>query len=439
MIKKYFCINLFIILFTTFANSQNKVFSSENPLIELVATRENAMIDLSGSYSAMSTNDGRFWDKVHPTVIGIPDSLNNVKVYFDWMSNIQALYQSYKSSVISGRLYDSYRKAWRSDTTFCTPDYVNTFIVIATGTSNSGRRYYLFDSNNNHDLSDEKLYETSYSSLRNGNNNTIYQPHKVIYEKFIDGKIQIDSTWIAFFEDEEHMWLQFRDKASTSFELNSVHYTIDVIPSTSRSSRYSLGVKFNISYGESNKNEYYNLDHLYLGKSSYQLTCSNDGLTVFLTKDKVVQKEESTQVGMYPYKFKAKTLNGDSIHFPDDFKGKYVLLDFWSLTCAPCIQEIKEYYIDIYKEYGGDKFEIIGVSNNKQQDLKNFVDKFGIKWIIVSDEEQDNIQKKYGVYFYPTLYMINPDGTILGKNEDLRSGLFVSLLKGNIKAEKNAR
>jgi len=53
---------------------------------------------------------------------------------------------------------------------------------------------------------------------------------------------------------------------------------------------------------------------------------------------------------MLPIAFKAKTYLGDSTSFPSDFKGKYVLPDFWPISCAPCIQEIKDYYIDIYNK-----------------------------------------------------------------------------------------
>ena len=43
-----------------------------------------------------------------------------------------------------------------------------------------------------------------------------------------------------------------------------------------------------------------------------------------------------------------------------DFKGKYVLLDFWATWCRPCIAEIPNLK-KIKKDFGGEKFEIISV------------------------------------------------------------------------------
>jgi len=80
------------------------------------------------------------------------------------------------------------------------------------------------------------------------------------------------------------------------------------------------------------------------------LSCSSDGLKIYLTKDTNAISKGSIRVAMLPIAFKAKTYLGDSTSLPSDFKGKYVLPDFWPISCAPCIQEIKDYYIDIYNK-----------------------------------------------------------------------------------------
>ena len=38
----------------------------------------------------------------------------------------------------------------------------------------------------------------------------------------------------------------------------------------------------------------------------------------------------SLQVGFRPYAFTAVDMAGRTVHFPGDFAGKYVLLDFWA-------------------------------------------------------------------------------------------------------------
>lgn len=415
---------------------QKNVYTESDNLIEINALRQSTPInDLSG-YMGMSTKDGRFWDNVFPIVKGIPDSLKDVKIYYTWLNNIQALYQAYKAGEVDKKDFDYYYQAWGSDTTNCLSDYVKTFVVIATGVSKSGQAYYFFDSDNDFDMTNESPYETTRES-RNyySNKNKEFQPHKVTYEKVIDGQIEQDSTWIAFFENENGMWLQFCERATAKFQFDSTNYKIEVRPSISN--RYRESTTFKVSNAVNKKSKDFNVgEYLKLGNSYYRLDCSSDGLKIFLTKEINALTNGSTQVGMPPVGFTARTYSGDFIDFPSDYKGKFVLLDFWSTGCAPCVQEIRDYYIDIYKKYGGEQFEIIGIADNLPHELDNFIKKYQIQWTIIPDKEQKVIQKKYHIFQYPTLYLINPEGKIIAKGEELRSGKFVSILDENIKTNQ---
>jgi hypothetical protein len=55
--------------------------------------------------------------------------------------------------------------------------------------------------------------------------------------------------------------------------------------------------------------------------------------------ESIALKKGSTQVNMPAIPFTGVTINGDTVNFPEDFKGKYDLLDFWSTGCPHCIVE----------------------------------------------------------------------------------------------------
>lgn len=99
-------------------------------------------------------------------------------------------------------------------------------------------------------------------------------------------------------------------------------------------------------------------------------------------------------------------------------KGKYVLLDFWAAWCGPCRQENPN-VVRMYQKYGGDKFEILGVSLDRKKDswIKAIADD-GLTWPQISDLKyfQSEAAKLYNINSIPATYLIGPDGTIVAKN-----------------------
>lgn len=101
-----------------------------------------------------------------------------------------------------------------------------------------------------------------------------------------------------------------------------------------------------------------------------------------------------------------------------DYKEKIILLDFWASWCAPCIDKFKE-LIPIYEKYKNDGFVVFAVSvDDNALKWKLAIQKGNYKWINVS-ELSGQITKPvidYGVYEYPTNFLIDADGKIYKKN-----------------------
>jgi len=103
-------------------------------------------------------------------------------------------------------------------------------------------------------------------------------------------------------------------------------------------------------------------------------------------------------------------------------RGKYVIIDFWGSWCGPCIFGIPKMK-NVYEKYK-DKLEILGVACNEQSVniWRDEVKQHELPWINVYNDNSSAVNVKYGIMAYPTKIVIDPEGTILmreqGEGED---------------------
>lgn len=114
-----------------------------------------------------------------------------------------------------------------------------------------------------------------------------------------------------------------------------------------------------------------------------------------------------------------KDISGIRINLKD-YKGKYVVLDFWGSWCSPCkrgLPQMKEYY-EKYKE----KFEFISIAcNDKESDLEKVIDDYKLKWTQILNKADNDLSAKFKIEAYQTKIILDPKGSIIGifKGENL--------------------
>ncbi|MBD8390148.1 TlpA disulfide reductase family protein [Dysgonomonas sp. BGC7] len=126
---------------------------------------------------------------------------------------------------------------------------------------------------------------------------------------------------------------------------------------------------------------------------------------------------KSTSIGQQSPDFSQNDVNGNPIKL-SDYKGKYVLIDFWASWCGPCRHE-NPHVVKAFNEYKDKGFTILGVSlDDKKEDWLKAIEADGLAWAQVSDLKgwKNEVAQNYAVSSIPTNYLLDTSGKIIAKN-----------------------
>lgn len=124
--------------------------------------------------------------------------------------------------------------------------------------------------------------------------------------------------------------------------------------------------------------------------------------------------------------------NGKSVRV-SDFAGKWVLVDFWSSGCGPCIESIPE--LGAVSNEFKEKLAVVSISLDSENLWKEASREHGIFWNDWNDPKgTSGSVRAFGTNGIPTFVIVSPEGIIV----DIITGYSEGLLRNKVQIAMNS-
>lgn len=411
MNRKSFLIVVAVILIF---NSCKKDIPISDFKSDLVLIRKNGYGPFPRSFHYLTfepiKND--FLGIARDTIIGFPNDWIESNSQFILIDPNQYLYQNYKAGNINQETYQKTKKRYKINTEkrSLSDTPIRCSIHIGIGKKRDGSFEFIVDENRNNDLSDDEIRIPLKDVF--AENQNLEKGVLISYDlSTAKGVIKKQTNLVVGTNNgEDDLMYNFADfyetqlegeKICVSNDFLNVLFDSNTLVSTSNSPEDIFEI-----------NEYFKIDD-----STYK------NLGVDLNTNKLnVQKIPndsiiySSQIGYYGIPFSVPLIASDGSASLSDFNGKFVYIDFWGTWCGNCIQEIS-LLKSIYTELSNDNLEFLSISvDDKPDDLISFINERQMTWPQARVEKTDEIIKDYNIQFYPTSYLVGPNGKIIAKN-----------------------
>ena len=159
------------------------------------------------------------------------------------------------------------------------------------------------------------------------------------------------------------------------------------------------------------------------------LSAENKKSVSGLAFKKRLESARKTMVGVMAMNFTQNDTLGNPVSLTD-FRGQYVLIDFWASWCGPCREENPN-VVKAFHDYKDKGFTVLGISLDqpgKKDEWLKAIRKDQLTWTQLSDLKfwNNEVAQLYGVGAIPENLLVDPSGKIIAKNirgEELHSTL----------------
>ncbi|MBS1537199.1 MAG: TlpA family protein disulfide reductase [Bacteroidetes bacterium] len=166
--------------------------------------------------------------------------------------------------------------------------------------------------------------------------------------------------------------------------------------------------------------------------TNYQGTSGYDAVVERLKE----LESDSNFVGKKMMSIPTLDVNGSKhIISSNDYKGKYILLDFWATWCKPCIEEMTN-LLKVNSIYDTNRLQIVGISRDTElSKLKLFLQKKKLTWqnFMIAQNSLESVIKFYSAEAIPRIVLISPQGKVVAAGSKLRGEQLEETLKAIIR------
>lgn len=158
------------------------------------------------------------------------------------------------------------------------------------------------------------------------------------------------------------------------------------------------------------------------GSASESIQSAPDSAVVAAEAEVVIPEEAAPDeardvglgVGQFAPDFQTVTADGDPVSL-SALQGDVVLLNFWATWCGPCRVEMPAFQRQ-FERYAEQGFAVLAVNNAESvADVVGFRDELALTFPLAMDPRAQ-IQRQYGVFSYPSTFLIDRDGRIIARH-----------------------